>query len=155
MKREKVNITHNGNTLLALVKWNILFRGGKGIANFFLSLSLQRFISDFWRGTRERGVQLTRCKDKSPTPFDSFISLPLFLFVYLKIFKDLLFEEGGTDFLSFHCDLWAITLTTTDPSSPFSPLFCLFQRSRKKRERRPVRGEVRRRFRVIHCGVAV
>lgn len=73
--------------------------GGKGIANFFLSLSLQRFISDFWRGTRERGVQLTRCKDKSPTPFDSFISLPLFLFVYLKIlFKDLLFEEGGATF---------------------------------------------------------
>ena len=97
MMREKVNITHNGNTLLTLVKWNILFRGGKGkgIANFFLSLSLQRFISDFWRGTRERGVQLTRCKDKSPTPLDSFISLPLFLFVYLKIFKDLLFEEGG------------------------------------------------------------
>lgn len=101
MKREKVNITHNGNTLLTLVKWNILFRGGKGkgIANFFLSLSLQRFISDFWRGTRERGVQLTRCKDKSPTPLDSFISLPLFLFVYLKIlFKDLLFEEGGATF---------------------------------------------------------
>lgn len=45
-------------------------------------------------------MQLTRCKDKSPTPFDSFISLPLFLFVYLKIFKDLLFEGGG-DFLSF------------------------------------------------------
>lgn len=43
-------------------------------------------------------MQLTRCKDKSPTPFDSFISLPLFLFVYLKIFKDLLFEEGGATF---------------------------------------------------------
>lgn len=125
MKREKVNITHNGNTLLTLVKWNILFRGGKGkgIANFFLSLSLQRFISDFWRGTRERGVQLTRCKDKSPTPFDSFISLPLFLFVYLKIFKDLLFEGGGRLFVLPHCDLWAITLTTTDPSSPLSSVF--------------------------------
>lgn len=44
-------------------------------------------------------MQLTRCKDKSPTPLDSFISLPLFLFVYLKIlFKDLLFEEGGATF---------------------------------------------------------
>lgn len=99
MKREKVNITHNGNTLLTLVKWNILLGGRERESRiFFLSLSLQRFISDFWRGTRERGVQLTRCKDKSPTPFDSFISLPLFLFVYLKIFKDLLFEEGGATF---------------------------------------------------------
>lgn len=99
MMREKVNITHNGNTLLTLVKWNILLGGRERESRiFFLSLSLQRFISDFWRGTRERGVQLTRCKDKSPTPFDSFISLPLFLFVYLKIFKDLLFEEGGATF---------------------------------------------------------
>lgn len=156
MKREKVNITHNGNTLLTLVKWNILFRGGKGkgIANFFLSLSLQRFISDFWRGTRERGVQLTRCKDKSPTPFDSFISLPLFLFVYLKIlFKDLLFEEGGATFCP--SALWFVGHYPYHHRSILAPLFCLFQRSRKKRERRPVRGEVRRRFRVIHCGVAV
>lgn len=99
MMREKVNITHNGNTLLTLVKWNILLGGRERESRiFFLSLSLQRFISDFWRGTRERGVQLTRCKDKSPTPLDSFISLPLFLFVYLKIFKDLLFEEGGATF---------------------------------------------------------
>lgn len=94
---------------------------GKGNREFFFSLSRYNALSQI--SDAERGVQLTRCKDKSPTPLDSFISLPLFLFVYLKIFKDLLFEEGGGDFLSFHCDLWAITLTTTDPSSPLPSVF--------------------------------
>lgn len=137
MKREKVNITHNGNTLLTLVKWNILFRGGKGkgIANFFLSLSLQRFISDFWRGTRERGVQLTRCKDKSPTPFDSFISLPLFLFVYLKIlFKDLLFEEGGATFCPSIVICGPLPLPPPIHPRP-SPLSSVFFNVRERRER--------------------
>lgn len=72
---------------------------GEGNREFFFSLSRYNALSQI--SDAERGVQLTRCKDKSPTPFDSFISLPLFLFVYLKIFKDLLFEEGGADFLSF------------------------------------------------------
>lgn len=137
MKREKVNITHNGNTLLTLVKWNILFRGGKGkgIANFFLSLSLQRFISDFWRGTRERGVQLTRCKDKSPTPFDSFISLPLFLFVYLKIlFKDLLFEEGGATFCPSIVICGPLPLPPPIHPRP-SPLSSVFFNVRERRGR--------------------
>lgn len=70
---------------------------GKGNREFFFSLSRYNALSQI--SDAERGVQLTRCKDKSPTPLDSFISLPLFLFVYLKIlFKDLLFEEGGATF---------------------------------------------------------
>lgn len=132
----------------------ILFRGG---GNFFFSL--QCFISDFWRGTRERGVQLTRCKDKSRTPFDSFISLPLFLSSYLKIFKDLLFVPLGEGEGTF-CPsaLWFVGHYPYHHRSILPlPFFFLF-RSRKKRERRPVRGEVRfsaearRRFRVIHYG---
>lgn len=136
MKREKVNITHNGNTLLTLVKWNILLGGRERESRiFFLSLSLQRFISDFWRGTRERGVQLTRCKDKSPTPFDSFISLPLFLFVYLKIlFKDLLFEEGGATFCPSIVICGPLPLPPPIHPRP-SPLSSVFFNVRERRGR--------------------
>lgn len=135
MMREKVNITHNGNTLLTLVKWNILLGGRERESRiFFLSLSLQRFISDFWRGTRERGVQLTRCKDKSPTPFDSFISLPLFLFVYLKIFKDLLFEEGGATFCPSIVICGPLPLPPPIHPRP-SPLSSVFFNVRERRGR--------------------
>lgn len=146
---------HNGNSLLALVKWNIFYFEGEGI--FFSRYNALSQISDAEQGSE--GCKLTRCKDKSRTPFDSFISLPLFLSSYLKIFKDLLFVPLGEGEGTF-CPsaLWFVGHYPYHHRSILAlPFFFLF-RSRKKRERRPVRGEVRfsaearRRFRVIHYG---
>lgn len=127
------------------------------IANFFFFFVLSQ-ISDAETKRGKRGVQLTRCKDKSWTSFDSFIPPPS---SYLKIFKDLLFgpfEEGERGvFVLPHCDLWAIT--TADPSSP-PPLpllsFSLSAKERDSSRRSPDSpAEARRRFRVIHYGVIV
>lgn len=133
MKREKVNITHNGNTLLALVKWNILLGGRERESRIFFSLSRYNALSQI--SDAERGVQLTRCKDKSPTPFDSFISLPLFLFVYLKIlFKDLLFEEGGATFCPSIVICGPLPLPPPIHPRP-SPLSSVFFNVRERRGR--------------------
>lgn len=80
-------------------------------------------------------MQLTRCKDKSPTPFDSFISLPLFLFVYLKIlFKDLLFEEGGATFCPSIVICGPLPLPPPIHPRP-SPLSSVFFNVRERRGR--------------------
>lgn len=120
--------------ILSSLSWNEILFYFEGIGNFFFSL--QCFISDFWRGTRERGVQLTRCKDKSRTPFDSFISLPLFLSSYLKIFKDLLFVplgEGGGDFLSFRIVICG-PLPLPPPIHPPPPLLLPFSLAEEEGE---------------------